>query len=174
MIEKSTIQKVLAVFFENPSREFYLRELSRMLKLSMPTIISSTDKLANEKLIIKEKGKVITKVMANREGESPNFIKYKRLYNLELILDSGIIDYLSKVYNHPKAIILFGSFSRGDDIEKSDVDIAVITKKKAGFDASKYEKFLGRSVSIHEIYLDEVSEEFRLNLANGIILEGSW
>ena len=52
MIEKSTVQKVLEVFFEYPSREFYLRELSRLLKLSMPTIISTTDTLSREKLII--------------------------------------------------------------------------------------------------------------------------
>ena len=174
MIEKSTIQKVLAVFFDNPSREFHLRELSRLLELSMPTIVSSTDKLAKEKLIIKEKGDVLTKVMANREGEYPDFIKYKRLYNLELILNSGIIDYLSKAYSQPKAIILFGSFSRGDDIEKSDVDIAVIASKRLNLDLSKYEKMLKRAVSVHEVNLDKISEEFKANLLNGIVLEGSW
>ena len=172
MIEKSTIEKVLAVFFDSPSREFHLRELSRLLKLSMPTIILATDKLAKDKLIIKEKGKVITKVMVN--GENINFARYKRLYNLELIYNSNIINYLSEYYNQPKAVILFGSFSRGEDIEKSDIDIAIITNKKLNLDLSKYEKILKKAISLHEVNLDKISEEFKANLLNGIILEGSW
>ena len=172
MIEKSTIQKVLEFFFRNPSKEFHLRELSRLLKLSMPTIISATDALAKENLIVKIKSNFITKTWANRE--SIYFIRKKRIYNLELICDSGIIDHLLKIYNQPKAIILFGSFSRADDIENSDVDLAVITKKKISLNFPEYEKFLSRSVSIHEVDLKKISKEFKLNLTNGIILEGSW
>ncbi|MBI2541963.1 nucleotidyltransferase domain-containing protein [Candidatus Woesearchaeota archaeon] len=172
MIEKSTIQKVLAVFFDNPSREFHLRELSRILKLSMPTIISATDRLAKERLIIKEKGKVITKVFANRENI--DFARLKRLHNLELIYRSGIIDCLSESYNQPKTIILFGSFSRGEDIEKSDIGIAVITSKRLNLDLSKYENILKKAISVHEVSLGKISEEFKANLLNGIVQEGSW
>ena len=172
MIEKSTKEKVLEFFFRNPSKETHLRELSRLLKLSMPTIISVTDDLAKENLISKIKSGFITKVYANRESVS--FIRKKRMYNFAMTFESGIIEHLLKTYNHPKLIILFGSYSRGDDIEKSDVDIAVITKKKANLDTTQYEKLLGRNISIHEIDLNDVSEEFRLNLANGIVLEGSW
>ncbi len=171
MIEKSTTQKVLEIFLENPSREFYLRELSRLLKLSMPTIISATDALSKEKLVNKVKGKALTKVAANREN--PDFTRYKRLNNLEKIYVSGIVDYLSQEYNHPKAIILFGSYSRGDDIEKSDIDIAIVTSKNLRLNAEKYAKILKKEVSIHEVNLSKVSKEFKINLANGIVLEGS-
>ncbi|MBW2976226.1 nucleotidyltransferase domain-containing protein [Candidatus Woesearchaeota archaeon] len=172
MIEKSTTQRVLEIFFDNPSREFHLRELSRLLKLSMHTIISSTDALSKEKLIIKTKGNVLTKVSANRENI--DFIRHKRLHNLEKIYASGIVNCLSNAYNHPRNIVLFGSFSRGDDIEKSDIDIAVITKKKLSLDLEKYGKILKRGISIHEVDLGKVSGEFKANLANGIVLEGSW
>ena len=172
MIEKSTIQKVLAIFFENPSREFHLRELSRLLKLSMPTIISATDNLAKEKLIIKEKGKVITKATANRENI--DFARLKRLHNLELIYKSSLINHFSESYNQPKAIILFGSFSKGEDVEKSDIDIAIITNKKLNLDLTKYENILKKAISVHEANLDKISKEFKANLLNGIVLEGSW
>ena len=172
MIEKSTIQKVLAAFFENPSRDFHLRELSRLIKLSMPTIISATDKLVKEKLIIKEKGKVITKVMANREHI--NFTRYKRIYNLEFLYNSNITSFLSEAYNNPKLIILFGSFSRGEDIEKSDIDIAVITNKKLNLNLTKYENIIKKTINVHEVNLDKISKEFKANLLNGIVLEGSW
>ena len=172
MIEKSTTKKVLEAFFENPSREFHLRELSRVLKLSMPTIISATDKLAKEKMIIKEKGKVITKITSNRDNI--DFARLKRLHNLEQIYNSSLITHISEAYNQPKAIILFGSFSRGEDIEKSDIDIAIITNKKLDLDLSKYEKILKKSINLHEVNLDRISKEFKSNLLNGIVLEGSW
>ena len=172
MIEKSTTQKVMEVFFENPSKEFHLRELSRLLKLSMPTIISATDKLAKERLIIKEKGKVITKVMAN--GKNIDFTRLKRLHNLEWIYKSSLVNHLSESYNNPKAVILFGSFSRGEDSEKSDIDIAVITNKRLNLDLPKYENILKRAINLHEVNLGKISKEFKANLLNGIVLEGSW
>ena len=172
MIEKSTIQKVFGHFLDNPSRVFYLRELSRLLKLSMPTIISATDILSREGLVIKTKSKVMTKVQANRENI--DFLRQKRVYNLERIYSSGIVDCVLKEYNHPKGIILFGSFSRGDDVENSDIDIAVITEKKISLNAEPYEKLLGKNISIHEVNLAKSSKEFKLSLANGILLEGSW
>jgi len=173
MIEKSTIEKVLAVFFENPSKDdFHLRELSRITKLSMPTIVSTTDKLAKEHLIIKFKGMVMTKVIAYRENKK--FIRYKLLHNLEKIYESEIIEFLSEKYHYPKAIILFGSFSRGEDIESSDIDVAILIKRKLNLDLSKYEKILKKTVNVHEVNMDKISNEFKANLANGIVLEGSW
>ena len=172
MIEKSTIQKVLEIFFENPSTEFYLRELARVLKLSMPTIVSTTDDLARQKLIVKEKTKVLTKVQANRDNIE--FLRLKRICNLTQIYTSGIVDFVSNAYNNPKTIILFGSFSRGEDVEESDIDIAIVTNKKLRPDLSEYERVLKRTVNIHEINLNKISDEFKANLANGIVLEGSW
>ena len=173
MIEKTTTQKVLKVFFENPSNEdIHLRELSRITKFSMPTIISTTDKLAQEHLIIKTPGMVTTIVQAYRDNEK--FTRYKLLHNLEKIYESKIIEFLSKEYHYPKAIILFGSFSRGEDIESSDIDIAISTKKKLNPDMSKYEKILKKTINIHEVNMDKISNEFKANLANGIVLEGSW
>ena len=172
MIEKSTTQKALAMFFDYPSREFHLRELSRVLKLSMPTIIAATDKLAKEGLVIKAKDKILTKTKANRENSW--FIRQKRVYNLERIYASGVLDYISKAYNCPKAIILFGSFSRGEDIENSDIDIAVFSNKRLNLEVKAHEKLLKRNISIHEINIEKISQEFRSNLANGVLMEGSW
>ncbi len=172
MIEKSTIEQVFGTFMENPSKVFHLRELSRLVKFSMPTIVSTTDSLAKEKLLVKTKGKVLTTVKANRENI--NFIRCKRLHNLESVYLSGIVDYISSSYNHPRLVILFGSYSRGEDIERSDIDIAVITNKKLDLDLAKFEKYLGRTITMHEINVEDLSSEFKANLTNGVVLEGSW
>ncbi|MBI2564698.1 nucleotidyltransferase domain-containing protein [Candidatus Woesearchaeota archaeon] len=172
MLEKSTNEKILELFFDNPTTQFHLRELSRKLKLSMPTIVSTTDQLAELGLIIKKKGKIMTVVMANRDNVT--FIRLKRVNNIKKIYSSSIIDYLTKQYNNPKIIILFGSFSRGEDIEKSDVDIAIITNKNINLDILKYEKFLKKRINIHEIEIKKISQEFQHNLYNGIIMGGYW
>lgn len=160
------------LFFENPTTHFHLRELSRLARLSMPSIISVTDTLSKNDLIIKTKGKVLTSVIANLNNKK--FLRYKRLHNLEMMYASGIVDYLTERYNHPKLIILFGSFSRGEDTENSDIDIAIYSNKKISLEFHQYEKFLKRRISIHEIDINKVSDEFRANLSNGIIMEGSW
>ncbi|HIG98581.1 TPA: nucleotidyltransferase domain-containing protein [Candidatus Woesearchaeota archaeon] len=172
MIEKNTIQKVLDAFFVQPSAKFHLRELSRLLNLSMPTIISATDGLAKKGLILKIKSRVVTQVNANREN--PIFTYNKRIDNIDRVYGSGILEYLSATYNHPKLITLFGSYSRGEDIEESDVDIAIVTTRRLHLDLSKYEKKLNRKVSIHEFSLENLGNDFKANLANGIVLEGSW
>ena len=71
-------------------------------------------------------------------------------------------------------IILFGSYSRGEDIENSDIDIAIISNKKLNLDLEKYKRFLNRVINIHEINLNKISSEFLFNLYNGIVLGGSW
>jgi predicted nucleotidyltransferase len=172
MIEKSTTERVLEIFQDFPTSRFHLRELSRKLNLSMSTIIIATDKLAKEGLIIKEKGKVITEVSANRESNL--FRWYKKCANLFKIYFSGLIEYLIKEYNHPQAIVLFGSYARGEDIERSDVDIAITTEKSLNLNLTKFERAYNRKISIHEIKIEKISEEFQKNLNNGIVLEGTW
>ncbi|MBI2135854.1 nucleotidyltransferase domain-containing protein [Candidatus Woesearchaeota archaeon] len=72
------------------------------------------------------------------------------------------------------AVILFGSYSRGEDIEGSDIDIAILTNKKLELNLERYNKKLERHINIHEILVEKISAEFKANLWNGIVLEGSW
>ena len=171
MIEKNTIWKVLTMFFENPTTEFHLRELSRQTKLSMPSIISTTDKLNKEQLITKKKTPFLTTTKANAKNQQ--FTRLKRIFNLEQIYNSNITDDLIQEYNHPQAIILFGSYSRGEDTETSDIDIGIITHKNKNIELAPYEKKLKRKISIHEIDVHKISPEFKNSIYNGIILEGA-
>jgi len=45
-------------------------------------------------------------------------------------LSSGLIALLKDKYEEPEAIVVFGSYARGEDTSESDIDIAVVTKKK--------------------------------------------
>lgn len=171
MIEKNNIQRVLGWFFDNPTTETHLRELSRAMRLSMPAILSAVKKLENLNLVAVKKGKAVTAIRANLENIS--FARLKRIYNIESLYASGLVDYLHKEFKIPKAVICFGSYSRGEDTEKSDIDIAIIGSAEKQLQLGKFEKKLKRSVSIHNIFLNRVSEEFKANIYNGIILEGA-
>ena len=103
--------------------------------------------------------------------DNKEFVALKRASNLYSILNCGIIEDLAGKYLR-EAIVLFGSYARGEDTGKSDIDIAVITDKKKEVNTAKYEKVLKRRINIHEITLDKASKEFRNNLANGVTLYG--
>lgn len=170
MIVKNNVLVVLEVFFDNPTREFHARELSRKTGLSIFTVLEAIKTLTKNDLIrVKKKGNL--KIVA--ASHSVAFIRAKRIRNLEKIYDSGVVDYLIKAYDKPETIVLFGSYSRGDDVENSDVDIGVITNIHKELDLRKFEKSLSRKISVHEIELKKISREFHNNLINGIILDGA-
>ena len=87
------------------------------------------------------------------------------------IYSSGIIEFLVNKYS-PSSISVLGSYSKGEDVEKSDVDIAVITNNKEQADLEKFEKKLNRKVHLLLFETKKTSEEFFNNLINGIIFYG--
>ncbi len=161
--------KILQQIYKKPSYRFHIRELAKLTKLNPNTIIRITDLLVKENIIIKEKRKNLSEVRANLE--SPNYLLSKRLFNINILYDLKLIDYLTKIYR-PSSIVLMGSFSRGEDLEKSDVDIVVISKKKERVNLEEYEKIIGRSIQLLLVDMNKVSKEFINNMANGIVLEG--
>ena len=102
--------------------------------------LKDVDSLKKEGLVFVNKTKALTKVKANMENKG--FTRMKRLSNLESIYTSGFVDYLLKELR-PLAIICFGSYSRGEDFEKSDLDIAIIKGLQKNLEVGKFEKKLG-------------------------------
>jgi len=163
------LDKVLGILFDSPTRVFHIRELSRITGLNPNTVINIVKVLCKENIIRKIEKTHVVEISLNLSNSYT--INKKRIFNIERIYSSGIIDFLVKRYS-PSSISVLGSYSKGEDIEKSDIDIAVITNRKEQADLEDYEKKLGRK--IHLLLLDkrEISEEFFNNLINGVILYG--
>lgn len=162
--------KVLAEFFKKPTVRFHIRELARLTKIHPNTIIKLTDELEKESVIIKKRYKNLIEAQANIESE--HFIREKRLFNISQINKCGLLDHLISFYNNPRAIVLYGSFARGEDIEKSDIDMAVITKEKKTSNLILYEKKLEKNIHLFCIDYSKISDEFYTSLINGIVLHG--
>ena len=97
---KSIIQEY---FFINPLAKVRVRQLERILNVPLPSVIRYCRELEEENLIIKEKVSNVVFYKANRN--SKDFIRNKRIYNLEAVLNSGIIEYLKEKIM-PKCIVL--------------------------------------------------------------------
>lgn len=161
--------RVSKVLFENPTRKFYIRELARLTNLNPNTILNITRKLQLQNLIKINKKQHIKEIVS--DIENPDFTKLKRIFNLFSIVNSGLVDFLIKEYS-PKAISLIGSYSKGEDIEKSDIDLVVISNREKAIDLSKFEKVLSRKIQLIVTGYKKMSEEFYINLIKGIVLYG--
>ena len=162
--------KVLEHFLINPTSEFHLRELSRKVKVSFPWVRKVVSELAKENLLIRKTEHGLVLVSANREHSM--FRAVKRSYNLLALAKSGLMEKLVEEYQRPEAIVLFGSYSRGEDTEGSDIDLAVLTRKTIVADVSAFAKILRRKINIHELQKEKIEKEFWNSLANGIVLHG--
>jgi len=169
MITKDNTSRVMELFFKNPEKKFHLRELERLIGLSMPGIIKIVRRLEREDLLETKKEGMLKNVSVTK---SEKFVNLKRAYNIYSIFLSGLLDFLRIAYEEPEAIVLFGSYAKGDDVSMSDIDIAIITKKQLSLKLIPFEKGLGRRIRLYEIQRTKSEKEFLNTLANGVVLYG--
>lgn len=168
MIQKYTTYRILRLFFDYPTKRFQLREMCRMLKLGMPSVINHVKKLEKQQFIKKENGGVYHAYVATKNDI---FKIYKRNDILIRIHDSELLEFLADVFA-PDAIVLFGSASRGEDVETSDIDLFLIAKER-DVDLKKFEGKLSRKISVHfEEDISKMPKELLNNIINGITLYG--
>jgi predicted nucleotidyltransferase/predicted DNA-binding protein YlxM (UPF0122 family) len=169
MIEKYSRYRILQEFFDFPRKDFQMREISRRTKISQPSVINHLKALVKMNLIIKEKKGIYPAYRANREDEL--FKTYKKTDFMLRIQKIGLINY---IYDScfPNAVILFGSTSKGEDIEQSDIDLFIQSPEKK-LNLEKYEKLLNRKISLFfEENFSKLNNELKNNIINGIIIKG--
>lgn len=160
----------MKVFLYNPTTQFGLREISRDVSLAPASVKKYLKDIEKENLIESyiEKNSPVYK--AKRDSQKfKTFQKLSIIYELE---ESGFIDYL---WNEicPETIILFGSYSKGEAIEQSDIDIFLVTKKKRkDINITKYQKEFSSEIQIFTDELKNIQKHLKANLYNGIILRG--
>jgi DNA-binding transcriptional regulator LsrR (DeoR family) len=135
MLTKDNSYKVMKLFFDNPDKKFHIREIARRTNLSAPGVIKILKRLKEEALLISRKENVVENFAASR---SQRFFWLKKCDNLISLNDSGLLDFLRDKYEEPEAIVVFGSYSNGEDTSQSDIDIAVITKKSVELDLKQF------------------------------------
>jgi len=168
MYQQFNRYKILQVFFDNPNKKFQLRELSRITKISLPSVKKHIEQLLKQELVVEVKNGVY-------KGYKSLFSsKYKILKRNDLLFrleESGLIKELEKTFT-PNCILLYGSAVEGTDDERGDIDIFVQSSKK-NIDISKYEKKINRTINIlYEPDMKKIDNKLKNTLSNGIVLNG--
>ena len=167
---KSNIWKVFEIFVDEPLKIHYIKQISKKINLAPTSVKIHLQKLEKENLTKKEKGEIFSGYKANRDYE--DFLFYKKISNITKIKESGLLNYLiDSIY--PQTINLYGSYLRGEDIEKSDIDIFIISKSKKRLELEKFEKILNRKIHlIIEKDFKNISKGLKLEIINGLVLYG--
>jgi len=168
MLQKYSDLRVLEVFFKEPTTTHFIREISREIKLATTSVKIIINRLLNKNLIALKKAKPFNGYVANREEDY--FLHYKKVFNILNIynLKNLIINEI-----HPRAIVLFGSYSRGEDIESSDIDILAISSVKKEINFKDIEKKLKRKINLMIVEnLKRLDPQIINKIYNGFILYG--
>lgn len=168
---KNNKKTILELFFDFPNENFHLRQISRKTKIAITSVRNYLRELLQEKLVVQVHSGIYPCFKSNRDDDDGIFKFYKKLNLLERLHSSGLIDFIFDNCS-PNSIILYGSGSKGEDIESSDIDIFVESPEKK-LDLKRFEKLLNRE--IHVLFKSDFSKldsGLKNNILNGIILKG--
>lgn len=169
MLQNYSRYRILQEFFRQPRKKFQIREMSRNIKLAQVSVINHFNALLKEGLIIKEEGGIYHSFRANRDNEEFKILKRQDI--LLRLYKSGLIGELEEKAR-PNCIVLYGSASRGEDTEESDIDLFV-QSEEADINLKRHEKTL--AADVHILYGKDfkgISRELLNNMINGIVIYG--
>ena len=175
---QTALQKVQEVFYKFPEKEFSLSDLAEEAGVAKANLGQIINLLAKYGFVKLEKLTKIWRIKADQE--SWFFVKNKIIYNLNFVYQSGILEFIYNTYHHPKSVMLFGSFRKGEDISTPDIDIAVESDEFKEYKILSGLKELesigktigGRKIQIHEFSRKTVDKNLFNNIANGVVLIG--
>ena len=171
---RESVFRVAEAIFNFPNKTFHIRMLEKETEFSTTAIIDAVNELKSFGIIEVFETPITKNIKAKLDSEAYGF--YKIIFNLYRLKRYGFVDNLLEIFNNPEAIVLYGSFAKGEDIEESDVDFLVISSN-ASADLSTFkntfEKEMHRKIDITVLpSLDKSSAEFKNAVANGIVLHG--
>ena len=158
----------LKSFIEDCYRRINVREYSRLMKISPPTASKILSEFNKEKLLLIEKDRNYIFYYANKNDKI--FIDLSRIYwKIKL---NALINFLNENLINP-TIILFGSLSKAETKEDSDIDLCIIGHKKE-LNLKNFENNLKRKIQLFffSSIEDINNKELANNIINGYILNG--
>jgi len=174
--EADAYWKIVYWFFSYPTKEMSLSDLAQELRISKTTANIAVKHLVNDGFL-----KVVTlgrlwRISCNQKHQY--FFTRKIGHNLVMVFESGILEAIHKYIPNPRAVILFGSYRKGDDTDESDIDIAVEVLNDEDvriFQLPKLPQLSYRKnvpVNVHIFSRNKIDLNLFANIANGIVLEG--
>ncbi|MBS3142694.1 nucleotidyltransferase domain-containing protein [Candidatus Woesearchaeota archaeon] len=164
----------LRIFFENPIKEYNVREAAKALGIAPATASAHLKQLAKKTIVEERKDRMMTLYKANIDSSAYRDIK--TYYNIRLIRESGLLEALNETYLTP-TIVLFGSMSTGYNYHDSDIDLVVLSIRKGEFPKmDEFTRKLHRELHIFSVSkLEDLKNPHLIsNVLNGVVLQGQW
>lgn len=153
-----------------------LRGIASDLDVSPAAVSKALPLLEKAGLAKVEKSRTMNLLSIEFNRDNSMAVGLKRAENLRMVYESGLHDFLYDGFPGC-AISLFGSYSRGEDTctddACSDIDIAIIGAKARQLELAKFEKMLGRRITIN--FYDSwkaIHRHLRNSVLSGIVLKG--
>lgn len=171
--------EILRLLCIKSGQKLNLRGIAGYLKVSPTAVSKSLPGLEKENLIKIDKSNLMNLFLIELNRNNPKAIEFKRIENLKILYASSLPDFFFNEFPGC-AVILFGSYSRGDDIlgledlgNSSDIDIAIIGAKEKHLKLAKFEKLLERKIIINFYSsFKEIHKHLKENIFNGFLLSG--
>ena len=167
-------QGILELLFKRAGTSLNQNQIAKLLKVSQPAVTKAIPLLEKLEFIKIQKDKETKRWSISLNTNNHKVVQLKRVNNLKQIYETGLADFLEKEFAGA-TIILFGSYSGGEDIFNSDIDIAIIGRKEKNIDLKKFEDLLERKINLNFYSsFKDIHKNLKENLANGIVLTGSF
>jgi len=161
-ITRSKLRKeLLRHFFAHPGERFYLRELERILGLSVANIRRELKKLEAIGLFTSQKMGNLTYYSLNKK--CPLYSEIRSIILKTTALGDVIKNNLRGIKGIKFAFV-YGSFAKGAEITSSDIDLMVIgdfAREEATTRLYKIEKAIGRPVNLLSYSLKEAADRIK-------------
>jgi len=156
----------------NVGENFNARGLAVPLGVSQPAVAKALPLLEKQGFIRVSKDRKSKRLSIELNRENPIVVGMKRADNIRQLYESGLAEFLKESFPG-STVIIFGSFAKGEDTGKSDIDVAIIGAKPKAVDLSEFEKKFMKEIRI-DFYksFKEINAELRNNILGGLLLSG--
>jgi len=165
-------QEVLRLLFTKRGLTLNQRQIANSLEVSQPAVKKALPKLEKLDFIKLQKDKETKRWSIAINTDNQYIMQLKRINNLSLIYETKLADFLEKEFTGA-TIVLFGSYSRGEDNINSDIDFAIVGRKEKNINLERFENILERKINInfYESF-NKIHKDLKENICNGIVLFG--
>lgn len=160
--------KIVDLLARNPEEKYSINEIAKILSEHYSFVHKITNKLIKDKIILKEKigkshicslniqnEKTIALIILSEIERKEKFFNSNK--ELKLIFDDFVKSVKSKI--SVESIILFGSYAKGIQTQKSDIDLLIISDKKNKVDRCARDIYAKYGKEINAVIM--TSNDFR-------------
>lgn len=170
MYQKGNDKRILALFLGDYSKQYYLREISKLTKIPLKTthrLVSSLEKEKILKSAVSGKNKYFKLNLGNPQTKL--YLLEAEIYKTSILIGKyPLFKTFLKELNSSSLLAVFGSFAKFKADKDSDLDLLVVSKRKEelpfhllGYNIHKVElseKDFIKAVENNETLIREIAE----------------